>query len=153
MRHLPKILQSLHRLLLAVSLAHLALTKPELARAQESLPFPPAPSASNYEYNLFEIARTRISTHEKVAASTVKIEIETALKDPRPGAPADVILKVNGKTVAQGMVPLTAPLLFTANDCLDIGTDLGSPVSLVYYEKAPFKPTGKIEQVRMKYLN
>ena len=87
MRHLLNILQSLHRLLLAVS----ALTTPELARAQESLPLLPAPSASNYEYNLFEIARTRISTHEKMPAGTVKIEVETILKDPRPEASADII--------------------------------------------------------------
>jgi hypothetical protein len=150
LRHLPNILWSLHRLLLAVSWAHLALTTPELARAQESLPLPPAPSASNYEYILFEIAHTRISTHEKMPAGTVKIKVETTLKDPRPEAPADIILKVYGETVVQGMVPL---LLFTANDCLGIGTDLGSPVSLVYDEKAPFKFTGKIEQVRVKYLN
>jgi len=40
----------------------------------------------------------------------------------------------------------------TANDCLDIGTDLGSPVSLDYYDKAPFKFNGKIELVKVKYL-
>ncbi len=61
-------------------------------------------------------------------------------------------LKVNGVAVAKGTVPVSAPLLFTANDCLDIGTDLGSPVSLDYYDKAPFAFTGKIEQVQAKYL-
>jgi arylsulfatase len=106
----------------------------------------------SYEYNLFEIERTRISAREKLPAGPVKIEVETTPKAPRPGAPADVTLKVNGKTVAQGTVPLTAPLLFTANDCLDIGTDLGSPVSLDYYEKAPFTFTGTIEKVHVKYL-
>jgi arylsulfatase len=29
---------------------------------------------------------------------------------------------------------------------------LGSPVSLDYYDKAPFKFNGKIEQVHVKYL-
>jgi arylsulfatase len=106
----------------------------------------------SYEYNLFEIERTRISAKEKLPAGTVKIEVETTLKAPRPGSPANITLKVNGKTVAQGTVPLTAPLLFTANDCLDIGTDLGSPVSLAYYEKAPFTFTGKIEKVHVQYL-
>ena len=53
--------------------------------------------------------------------------------------------------MAQGQVPISAPLLFTANDCLDIGTDLGSPVSLDYYDKAPFKFNGKIDQVHVKY--
>ena len=39
---------------------------------------------------------------------------------------------------------MTAPLTFTANDCLDIGSDLGSPVSIEYYDDAPFKFNGKI---------
>jgi arylsulfatase len=64
-----------------------------------------------------------------------------------------VTLKVNGAVVAQGQVPISAPLLFTANDCLDIGTDLGSPVSLDYYDRAPFAFNGKIQQVRVKYTS
>ena len=42
--------------------------------------------------------------------------------------------------------------MFTANDCLDIGTDLGSPVSVDYYDQAPFKFNGKIEKVFVKYV-
>ena len=42
--------------------------------------------------------------------------------------------------------------LFTANDCLDIGIALGSPVSLDYCDKAPFKFNGTIEQVHVKYV-
>jgi hypothetical protein len=49
-------------------------------------------------------------------------------------------------------VPVSAPLLFTANDCLDIGTDLGSPVSVDYYDQAPFKFSGKIDKMRLKYV-
>ena len=49
-------------------------------------------------------------------------------------------------------VPISAPLLFTANDCLDIGIALGSPVSLDYFDKAPFKFNGTIEQVHVAYL-
>jgi hypothetical protein len=47
---------------------------------------------------------------------------------------------------------IRAPLLFTANDCLDIGKALGSPVSLNYRKKAPFKFNGKIDQVRVHYV-
>ena len=49
-------------------------------------------------------------------------------------------------------MPISAPLLFTANDCLDFGTDLGSPVSEDYYDEAPFKFNGKIEQAHVQYL-
>ena len=47
---------------------------------------------------------------------------------------------------------MTVPLLFTANDCLDIGTDLGSPVSLAYYDKAPFAFNGTIQNVHVQYI-
>ena len=63
----------------------------------------------------------------------------------------DVTLKVNGKVVAQGRVPMTAPLTFTANDCLDIGSDLGSPVSLDYFDLAPFAFNGTIGTTKIKY--
>ena len=103
-----------------------------------------------YEYNLFEIQRTR-SAQEKLPTGKVKIEIETSYAIPQPAGPLDVTMKVNGKIVAEGKVPVSAPLLFTANDCLDIGADLGSPVSLDYFDNAPFKFNGKIERVHVKY--
>jgi arylsulfatase len=64
-----------------------------------------------------------------------------------------VTLKVNGKEVAGGQVPMTAPLVFTANDCLDFGSDLGSPVSLDYFDQAPFAFNGNIGTTRIAYLN
>ena len=36
--------------------------------------------------------------------------------------------------------------------CFDIGSDLGSPVSLDYYDQAPFKFNGQINTVRVKYV-
>jgi hypothetical protein len=61
-------------------------------------------------------------------------------------------MKVNGEVAATGQVPISAPLIFTANDCLDIGIALGSPVSLDYYDKVPFKFNGTIEQVDVEYM-
>ena len=52
----------------------------------------------------------------------------------------------------QGTVPITAPLLFTANDCFDIGSDTGSPVSLDYFDEAPFAFNGTIKKTQIKYL-
>ena len=105
-----------------------------------------------YEYNLFIIQRTKIRAKEKLPTGKVKIEIETRYVAPRPGGPLKIMMKAAGKVVAEGEVPISAPLLFTANDCLDIGMALGSPVSLDYYDRAPFKFNGKIEQVHVKYL-
>ncbi|TKS61642.1 MAG: hypothetical protein EWM72_00390 [Nitrospira sp.] len=39
----------------------------------------------------------------------------------------------------------------TARLCLWICTDLGSPVSVDYFDKAPFKFNGKIENVHVQH--
>ena len=106
----------------------------------------------SYEYNLFEINRTHIRAKDKLPAGKVQIEVETKYAIKRPAGPLDVVIKVNGQQVAQGQVPVSVPVMFTANDCLDIGTDLGSPVSVDYFEKAPFAFNGKINQVHVKYI-
>jgi arylsulfatase len=106
----------------------------------------------SYEYNLFEIDRTQIKAKDKLAAGKAKIEVETRLLAARPGAPAQITLKVNGKVAASGKVPITAPLCFTANDCLDFGSDLGSPVSLDYFDQAPFKFNGTLGTSTIKYV-
>ena len=105
-----------------------------------------------FEYNLFIIQRTKIRATEKLPIGKVQIEIETTSVVPQPGGPLKVAMKFDGKMVAEGTAPISAPLLFTANDCLDIGISLGSPVSLGYSDKAPFKFNGAIEQVRVKYV-
>jgi arylsulfatase len=105
-----------------------------------------------YEFNLFEINRTQIKAKEKLPTGRVKIEVETRPVAPKPGAPLDVALKVNGKVVAEGKVPVSVPMAFTANDCLDIGSDLGSPVSLDYFDQAPFRFNGTIMSTKVKYL-
>ena len=105
-----------------------------------------------YEYNLFIIQRTKIRASKKLPVGKVKIEVATAYAVPRPAGPLDITMKVNGEVVATGQVPISAPLVFTANDCLDIGIALGSPVSLDYYDKMPFKFNGTIEQMHVEYV-
>jgi len=39
------------------------------------------------------------------------------------------------------------PGAFTASETLDVGVDLGSPVSLDYFDRAPFKFDGIINQM------
>ncbi len=104
-----------------------------------------------YEYNLFEIQRTQIKAQGKLPSGKVQIEVASRLAAPRPAAPLNVTLKVNGKVVAEGQVPMTAPLTFTAQDCLDIGSDLGSPVSLDYFDAAPFPFNGTISTTKVAY--
>ena len=103
-----------------------------------------------YEFNLFEIQRTKLQS-KKLPIGKAKIEVESKLVD-KIGGPLDVTLKVNGKDVAQGRVPAAMSLHFTSNATFDIGVDLDSPVSLDYFDQAPFKFNGTIGTTTIKYL-
>ncbi|MFN6552458.1 arylsulfatase [Mycolicibacterium septicum] len=104
-----------------------------------------------YEYNLFILQRTKIRSEGKVPPGRATLTVTTQYADPRPAGPLDITVARNGETLAGGQVPISAPLLFTANDCLDIGTCLGSPVSLDYRERAPFPFEGQIHRVHVAY--
>lgn len=105
-----------------------------------------------FEYNLFILQRTKVRSSRPVAAGRRSIEVRTEFVDPRPGGPLEITLSVDGEVAASGQVPISVPLLFTANDCLDIGTCLGSPVSLDYRDRAPFPFEGSIHGVEVRYL-
>ncbi|MGO9872273.1 MAG: arylsulfatase [Acidimicrobiia bacterium] len=105
-----------------------------------------------YEYNLFIIMRTKIRAEKKLPVGKTTIEIVTAYDgEPKMAGALNITMKAGGNIYAQGQVPFSAPLLFSANDCLDIGTALGSPVSMDYYDRAPFKFNGTIDRVTVKY--
>jgi hypothetical protein len=70
------------------------------------------------------------------------------VRDRPPAGPLSIKLKVNGEIVGEGQVPISAPLGFTANDC--IGMALGSPVSLDYRRKALFRFNGSIACVHVE---
>ena len=77
--------------------------------------------------------------------------METRYAEQRPAGPLDITIRVGSEVIREGQVPVSAPLLFTANDCFDIGVCLGSPVSLDYYDKAPFRFNGHIDRVHVAY--
>lgn len=103
-----------------------------------------------YEFNLFEVQRTKLRAKEKLPTGDVKVEVESKLAD-RIGGPMDVTLRVNGSVVAQGRVPAAMSLHFTSNATFDIGTDLDSPVSLDYFDQAPFAFNGTIGRTKISY--
>jgi len=103
-----------------------------------------------YEYNMMIIERYQARTKEKLAPGKHKIEVTTTLTEKRPISPADVVLKVDGRELARTTVKRTVPAAFTASETFDVGVDLGSPVSLDYFDRAPFPFTGKLGQVEVR---
>jgi len=106
----------------------------------------------NYEYNLYEIERTRVTSAKPIAAGKATIEVESTRVSTERLSPMDVTLRVNGQVVATGRVARTTGYSMTGNDSFDVGRDSYSPVSPAYYDRAPFAFDGNIERLVVKYL-
>ena len=98
-----------------------------------------------YEYNMMIIERYIARSTDKITPGKHRIEVDTTIA--KPGAPADVVLTVDGEEVARTTVKRTVPAAFSASETLDVGLDLGSPVSLDYFDRRPFPFDGKISKV------
>ena len=86
-----------------------------------------------------------------IGSGDLVIEVQSRLAEPKPAAPLDMKISVNGKAVAGGRVPMTAPLTFTANDCLDIEYGWGSPRSTEYFDDALYKFEGTLGTTTISY--
>ena len=100
-----------------------------------------------YEYNMMIIERYGVATAEKLTPGRHRIEVDTTIA--KPGAPAQVVLSVDGGEVTRITVARTVPAAFTASESFDVGLDLGSPVSLDYFDRRPFAFDGTIDSVRV----
>lgn len=103
-----------------------------------------------YEFNQFEVLRTKIQAKGKLPAGKIKVEVISKLVS-KVGGPMDITMKANGEVVGQGQVPAAISLHFTTNESLDIGSDTSSPVSLEYFDKAPFAFNGTIATTTIAY--
>ncbi len=101
-----------------------------------------------YEYNMLIIERYTARSRARLTPGKHTIEVDTTIA--RPGAPADVVLTVDGAEVAHLTVKRTVPAAFTASETFDVGIDLGSPVSLDYFDRRPFAFNGTINAVRVQ---
>ena len=104
------------------------------------------------EYNAMTLDRYKIASKAPLPTGKVKIEVETKYDNEERMAPATITLKVNGKEVGKGRVERSVPGGHTASETFDVGLDYGSPVALDYFDRAPFKFNGKINEIHIKYI-
>ncbi len=105
----------------------------------------------HYEYNLFEIERTKKVSEKKLSKGKHTLVINSTFNWTKDALMGHISIKDNKKEIIKIEVPRCAPLTFTANDCFDLGSDLGSPVSLEYFDDKPYKFDGKIINTNIKY--
>jgi arylsulfatase A-like enzyme len=101
-----------------------------------------------FEYNLMIIERYIVKSESKLAPGKHTVVVDTTIA--HPGASAEIVISVDREVVARMMTKRTVPLAFTASETLDVGVDLGSPVSRAYFGRRPFKFDGEIDKVTVK---
>jgi len=101
-----------------------------------------------YEYNMMMIERYIGHSAEALAPGKHQITIDTSVA--KMAGPADVVIAVDGQDVLRVDVKRTVAGAFSASETLDVGVDLGSPVSLDYFDRRPFRFEGKIEKVEVR---
>ena len=102
----------------------------------------------NYEYNLLILERYRCAADKIITPGSHQIEVNTTINSQ--GGPGNVLILVDGVEVGQTKLKRTVPGLFTASETFDVGIDLGSPVSMQYMKKSPFKFDGDIKNIHVE---
>jgi len=101
-----------------------------------------------YLYNMMIIEQYSARSAAPIAAGRHKIEVVTDIAGP--GKAGTATLLVDGKEGGKADLKRTVPLAFTASETFDVGIDLGSPVSLDYFDRRPFRFDGKINTVAVQ---
>ncbi len=71
-----------------------------------------------------------------MGASTIELSLD--YDKPMTGAPATAVLKVDGRETGRVRIGRTVPFLFSIHETLDVGIDLGGPVTADYAAETPF---------------
>jgi arylsulfatase len=100
-----------------------------------------------YLYNMMIIEQYTSRSERPLAPGRHTIVVETAIAGP--GMQGTAVLKVDGVEVGKAVLKRTVPAAFTASESLDVGLDLGSTVSNDYFDRRPFKFSGKIVRVKV----
>src|SRR4051812_32834622 len=82
-----------------------------------------------FHYNLIGKYRASIGGKDKLAPGNHVIVVDFKYDGPGLGKGGPVALTADGKPAAAGKLERTVPLLFSADETLDIGEDTGTPAS------------------------
>jgi arylsulfatase A-like enzyme len=101
-----------------------------------------------YCYNLFGLQRFHVRGDIPVPAGTHQVRMEFGYDGGGLGKGGTVSLYVDGVTCGEGRVEGTVPLVFSADETCDVGSDTASPVS-DDYTSAGSRFTGTVEWVQI----
>jgi len=82
-----------------------------------------------YCYNMFGVQRFKVYGKEPMSAGEHQVRMEFTYDGGGLGKGGSVSLFVDGNKVGEGRVDGTVPMVFSADETTDVGTDGGTPVS------------------------
>ena len=88
-----------------------------------------------YCYNLFGLQRFKVYGEDPIPAGEHQVRMEFTYDGGGLGKGGDVKLYVDGELVGQGRVDGTVPMVFSADETTDVGSDTATPVSDDYSAK------------------
>jgi arylsulfatase A-like enzyme len=101
-----------------------------------------------YCYNLAGLQRVKVSGGKPIAPGQHQVRMEFAYDGGGLAKGGDVVLFVDGKKVGEGRLEATQPMIFSADETTDVGTDGATPVSDDYGPK-DCEFSGKVEWVQI----
>lgn len=100
-----------------------------------------------YTYNFFHKHHYKLVSDINLPDGDIDVKMVYTQRDSKElGAGGTATLFVNGKQTANGNIDKVVPYRFSATETMDIGMDLGAPVTPQY--KVPFEYTGEIKYVQ-----
>ena len=101
-----------------------------------------------YCYNLFGLQRFKVYGEGAIPAGEHQVRMEFTYDGAGLGKGGDVTLYLDGHQVGDGRVDGTVPMLFSADETTDVGSDTATPVSDDYGPKDSVF-TGKVRWVQL----
>jgi arylsulfatase len=88
-----------------------------------------------YCYNLLGLQRTKVAGEDAVPPGDHQIRMEFGYDGGGLGKGAEITLFVDGSPVAKGRLEASVPMIFSADETTDVGSDSATPVSDDYGPK------------------
>ena len=101
-----------------------------------------------YCYNLFGLQRFKVYGEDAIPAGERQVRMEFAYDGSGLGKGGAVTLFVDGEAVGEGRVEATVPMLFSADETTDVGSDTATPVSDDYGPRDS-EFTGRVRWVQL----
>jgi arylsulfatase A-like enzyme len=101
-----------------------------------------------YCYNLFGLQRFKVYGEEPIPAGEHQVRVEFAYDGGGLGKGGTATLYVDGDKVGEGRVEATVPMLFSADETTDLGSDSATPVT-DDFGPAETKFSGRVRWVQL----